>query len=312
MKFLFSKDVLNTFEEEVSPGIYDQLYFRITGTNQAGQTVAHSDFTFSLIVNGEQKINVPGSWVYEYCKNKYGDVEDTSAAGAAFALSGIFDFSWFGIPNSLHVAPSDHVTFGIQHTGLSVKVASGTFILNGVAGRSPFNYMPKLLTNNRTVSGATVHRDKVPMENITEAWLNAAGSLVTNVLVEKDGDLFINADYDEILAYTSMSGRFEGAVATWAKVELAKGFSQLLSDDVIIQATYTGADTLNVVVLSFEYNDVRRTQSIGFVAQLAKNTLVMAQSRAPARASQVSVVKKISSGIPLFQAMDSPSQEQPS
>lgn len=309
MRFQFSENILNVFEKELQPGIYDSLFFRFTGTNQAGQTVGHSDFTFIVNVNGEQKINVPGSWVYEYNKHMYGDVEDTSGAGAAFALAGKIDFSYFGIPNSLHVKAGDHTTFQLQHSGLSTKVASGNAFLYTLAGKSPQNYIPKLLQANRQVTGATTDRYRVPMDNITQMWINAASANVGKMILEKDNEVFVNAsDYDDLIALTSLLGKFEGATASWIRVDMANGFSELLSDNVFLETTFTGADTLNVVVLHFEYSSVKRAQSVSRITQISRSKLSKYVS--PKQADEVTVVKTISKTVPVFEVTDAPQQSE--
>lgn len=294
MRYLMSNALLDGgFEKQITPGIYQSLLITLSGINIDEQTVGHSDFTFAINYNGQQIMRLPGAFLLEYNKQKYGFPKVTSTENSTFELTAIIDFEFLGVENCLHVTPSDVITFELkEESGVATKVASGTCYVDGVLGSAPQNYIPRLLPADRSPGGASSPRDRLPYRNIATVWIN--GTYITNVVLEEDGETKFTGTYSRAISLTSLQERLESAAASYAKFNLASNFADLLNNDVILETTVSQADTVKIQVLSFDFDNRRRFATAQKIANQFTSRVAKVNTTAQG-AMEINEVKQLAS-----------------
>lgn len=308
MRYIISNQLLQGgFEKPLTPGTYNGLHVLLTGTNNAGQTVGHSDFTFTINYNGQQIMRLPGAFLLEFNKQTFGFPQTTSSAGSSFNLSAIIPFSYLDVPNSIHVRPDDNITFMLEESSsVATKVASGTCYVDQIYGKSPQNYLPRLLPADRTTSGAANPRERLPYRNIATIWIN--GSNLSTITVEEDNEIVASATYSRLISYTSLVKFLEASAATYAEISLAGNFAEILNKDVILETQTTAADNIKIQVLSFDFSSNRRAETV-LTVQRRTNQKFEKISVNDKGVEDVSEIKKIASRFAVPDSAVSPKSE---
>lgn len=294
MRFIGSNAKGNDFEEKIPAGSYSGLFLRLAGTNDTGDTADHAIIDLVFTVNGEQIINVGGAFLLEMANQYFGHCEADSATASTVELVWYIPFELpYMDENSLLVQAGDLVTLRIQEQASAADVASGTYSLYGVTKNAVQNYLPRFMRHNIDASAATTLKQRIPINNISRLWLNAAtASDIGNVLVERDGDLVANANYAELLSITGLFRQVESA-PTWLSVELGDTASALVNSDVQLQVTFSAAETLNVVSESFKYDGDVTNRSEQVVRKRAGSRLDRVRATRPNADSDIAVLRKL-------------------
>ncbi|MHA1757967.1 MAG: hypothetical protein ACTSVV_14430 [Promethearchaeota archaeon] len=281
MKFILSKSDLNNWEEKIPVGNYKGLHLRFSGTNDTGQALSSADIgniTFSL--NGEQLFFVPSGFLADLNNQMYGYVEESSASGGAFSISLFLPFEIPEFPNGLHINPEDDAYLGLQvGSNVDTKVVSWSIDVNGVLTGDPENYILKSHSANETVTGAVTIKNKLPQENIFSVYVK--GSNISRLLLERDGELVHECDYNSALAETSLRTRVESSLVGYVALPCGDQVSDLLSDDVSLQVTTTDADTIYIQLLHVGFDSKRQTKSLSDLNNQVAKRLSPIQRKKP-------------------------------
>ncbi len=261
MKFTLSKTVLTNWEERIPAGLYKGIHVRIAGTANSGQTLAKGDVgNFTLNLNGQQIAFLPDAFLSDLNNQWFGYNEFASASAGAFTYGLFIPFEIPGYPNGLYVAPDDALFLGLQVVAaVATKVSSWAIDVNVEHTGEAERYVPQYLPANVTVGGAVTDKRKVPNVNIFKIWLT--GASITRIQLERDGQLLHEGAYASLLSNTSLKNRVEAALATYIELACGDQVSDMLSDDVQLQFTASGATTAYIMYLSIMADGNRNTKA---------------------------------------------------
>lgn len=242
----------------IPPGQFAGYVVRITGTNQAGQTLAAANLG---LVTGWQAHRVWLSLQFadlQIINNiDMGLVEAASAAGGAFAFSAIIQASRVGDGNIFHVVESDDKTIALDLAGVTgVIVAAGQIELFGILQDGAQMYMPMLFTQTPNVPANSTQFTNMTYDNISDLYLTTPTNLLT-VQVEKDGETPVQCLWADLLAFSNLDNRIEAAFTTGARVNMNRSgtISEALTDNVRVTLTAGagGAAAPHIIAVSNDF-----------------------------------------------------------
>lgn len=298
MKLLFSRNATTNFLEEISHvGLLKGIFLRIYGTANSGQTMAISDIgNIRFQVNGQQDIFISTTILQAINSMWYGFMEASSVSASAFSFALFVPFEVPDFPNSRLLQPSDDVYLGIDMAAaVATKVSSWTIEAYGIPGTTPEWYQMKLQPANR-YSVAGTSRKQVPGENIFRVWLN--GTYITDVQLERDGELLYSAKYAAIKAETSRKNRVESALVSYLELETGETVNDFLTDNVELQVITSQSDTVLIQFLSIGLNGSRKSDSLRYLTNELTKRNSNIRAKRPADVVQVETVPSLGSAKP--------------
>lgn len=288
MKFLGSKSIVNDFVLELLPGIYRGILVRVVGDNEAAQDSVPADLNWVVSVNGRRVQSWNGAFLNELNKQEFGYPEYASVTGGAFSYIYYIPFEFKGFRNGLLVDDDNIVTVALERASTAATtITSGTARFIGMETNAANTYLGKVFSYNQSVVAGTF-AETIPHINVSDIWLKS--TVVDNVKLEKDGMSVVNADYNEILAMTSLTKRTEAALLSYPHIQLGDSVNDVQSKHLGIEFVGSGAGTLEIYTLSFESSGsaLQRSQTVISANQRRRNAIVT-----PGNPDQSNLVSRI-------------------
>lgn len=300
MKLLRQVNILNTSDNFAIPaGKYRGFLLRFSGTNQTGQQLAASDLgTIRLSRGGRQVMYASIDRIQVLNGFDFGAVESSSTAGDAFAFTAYIPASLPGDENIFFV--SDEQTFMAWVGGSNVNntvIASGTLEVYGDTADGIQAYELGLWDYDLSYSGAGTYAEKIPYENIARLLIENDAQL-GRVTVNRDGETFISADDDALVAYTNLFTKTEtyDSSISYILAELRKSgaLEETLADDVRLELILNGSATLQCLVASVDFTpDQLQASKADFEQSVAQKTTRKASAGKTRPVKVLSALKSI-------------------
>lgn len=244
MRRLDSKNILaGPAIMEVQPGQYGAYMIRVTGTNQAGQTLAIANLgTVTCRIKGRPFVSVSAAALQTMNNIDLGFIESASAAGGAFTFSMFIPASSIGDGNIFDVAEVDQATVEIDLSGVTaVIVLSGTVQLFGLVQEGSQMYLREMFGQMPTIAASSIDDVYLKYDNVSAVYI-VTPTNVDRVQVSKDGQTVVDATSGDLQAASNADNRHEAAFTAGYKMDLNRSGSigEGLSDNIKLTVS-TGA-----------------------------------------------------------------------
>lgn len=267
MKLLRSHNILSgPANYKIPAGQYSRFIIRVTGTNQAAQTLSIANLgVITATWRGVGFMSVPFYAVNQLNARFGGVVETASAIGAAFRMSCQIESSYVGDGNVWDVTDDDDVYINVNLSGVTgTIVASGTLQIFGVAVEGQQAYVPRLfqLTTNVAANGVIPYDlayDNVGFVFVCQTNGAAAILNLSRLEVEVDRELRIQGSDTDLWSQTNYETLTETEPASDNNILLnlnqSRSVNEMLSDDITVRvyAAGGGACTADLVSCSYDF-----------------------------------------------------------
>ena len=288
----------------VNSGQFSALFLRVSGTNQAAQTLTAANLgNITAFYKGRPFTSVSFADLQIVNNMDGGAVESASAAGGAFTFSCLLLASRNHDGNIFDVTQADNCQVTIDFSGVTaVIVASGTVELYGIPTEGAMRYIPQLFTYQPSIAASGTDVRQIPLENVAQIYFTTLTNL-SLINVDKDGNAYTQASAAALQAFSNIDTQVETGLTTGFMVNLNRtgAISEALSDDVklTLVAGSGGAAAPYLIVCAIDFTPEKFVQSANAVANAAD---VRFQKKAQAGKTRPVTVAKLVSGAPASSA----------
>jgi len=273
MDFIDSDNALVvSHSSRVPEGSYKGFVVRVSGTNGGGATALTTDLgRVRLAFNGEDIINTDMDILHTLNNWLFGFPEETSGAGAAFGFTFVLPVGLPKAPNNVLVTRSDQcfVNFTFALAGVAVAAPTAAiYSLYGIKSDGVQTHFLKLHQYTEQPTGAATFRTKLPVQNIYGVLIRtSAAANMDRVTIIIDGMIKYDAAWADAVAYSNIIHNVEAAEGDlFLPLALSNTPTEVLSDDVEVQITVTGAATVDLFSLYYRFTPEKLTASTAFLA----------------------------------------------
>ncbi len=292
-KLLASKTATGAvFQADIDPETYDYFLLRISGTQAAAQFLAIGEVGHVFYRHGSQVIVDADFDMIHFMNEKIGgEVECTgdTAINLPFAMS-VFIPRGYGDGTVEAVETTDRAQITLQFgPNFTASVVAGALVeLYGVtvdAGEE--NYSLYMIQLNQDFSAASKDRRVVPQDNVVAIYTDrgwgvnngTAKSLLitpsanfTELAIKKDGQESSSIQVGVLQSMSNWDNRIEGSYVRCFETKLARlgEITEVLSDDVVITTTATGAVVVRHLILSAVFDSKKRDRTVQASGEVVK------------------------------------------
>lgn len=277
-----SKNLLNGEAHlNLKAGQFAAFMIRIAGSTGAAAPVIADFGTVKLSGEKGAVFSVPFSSLQIINQMDLGQVESSIGAlgGNPFVLSALIVASRTGDGNIFDISDADEMELEVDLNGIVAgNVASGTIKLFGIPQDGIAQYMPEMFIHSPSITAGETDQRTLHYKNISSIYFTNLTNCDT-LMIEKDGQVVVNASFAELQAMSNMDSRIESAFTTGIKIDLDRSGSmgEALSDDVLlhIKATSGGVANPTVTVVSNRYDVDTLVRSSALVQAKTERKLKM-------------------------------------
>jgi hypothetical protein len=302
MRILASSSILSgPVSFRVPAGQYAGFALRVTGTNQAAQTLTAANIgNLTGTWRGVPILNIGFANLQTINNLQKGFSEFASSVGAAFRATAFYRAT--GRPdgetdgNVFDITDDDQLYINLDLSGVTgTIVASGTVQLFGIMSQGAQAYLPRYFQQSRNIASGATDSFDLPHDNISFVWAGTLTNLSRFQLM-KDGNVFYQGSPTDMEALSNFENEVESEVTTSFLLPLHRSgaLSEALSDSVsLLIDTSGGAGTPVIVDCCLDFTDDVLTRSRA-TFQTATNT-TLNRKAALQKLRAVAVVQKVQS-----------------
>lgn len=270
--------LLTSHTAQLPEGSFSAFLARIYGTNGGGGTLLTTDLGRArLVLNGEDLINTDQDILHTLNNFLFGFPEETSAVGAAFAFTFLIPCGLPKDPNNILITKNDqaHIGFDFSLAAAAVAPTVATWEIYGIRKYGTQSHTLRLHQMSENYTAATVDRWDIPVRNVKGLLIKAGTPAnMSRIEVFVDGKVRYNTTWAAAVAYSNLIHNVEAAEADlYIPFALSNTMQEVMSDEIEVQVQTTGATTLDIYSLFYNFTPQKFQESSLYVGADVRRTI---------------------------------------
>lgn len=256
-------------------GQYGAIQIEYLPVAAAGVTLTRANYG-NVIVNwnGQDVINVDAEFL-NLVNNVYGGVAEFTPSVAALSRMSLFVpvGYWFDSKNVYDIGVNDKVLIKLDFSTLAsaASVASGNVNIYVKEKIGVMNYLHNITTQPVVAAGAATVANQISFNNIAAAYLKAPASLLTTIMLSKDGNTLVDSTPAALIAYSDYIHRLE-TTNTMLSIDFVESLDirEAVGQNLAYKLVFSGAGTQYLYVSYIDFTPAKAQESL----QVASSKLV--------------------------------------